>query len=120
MPRVPEDFLECIVYLYPSVAAAEAGERLGGTGFVVGVRGKIDRTNHFLYVVTNRHVIEAGNTTVRINTSDGKHDSLEYDQRNWIVGPPEIDLAVYAVPELDDSKFKLRVVEPENFITKDE
>jgi hypothetical protein len=64
--------------------------------------------------------VEGGSTTVRINTKDGKHDSIEYDERNWILGPSEIDLALYFVPELDESKFHLRVIEPTDFITRDE
>src|SRR5260370_42243079 len=77
MPRIPDEFLDCVVYLYPSQPAAEAGEGLGGTGFVVGIRSQ-DRSVQSLYVVTNRHVVELGNTTVRINTLDGKRDSVTY------------------------------------------
>jgi len=120
MPRVPNEYAECIVYLYPDLAAAEAGERLGGTGFVVGVRGVLDPTLHFLYVVTNYHIVDDGYSTVRINTKDGKYDAIELDERNWIRGPKDIDLAIYEVADLDQDKFHLRVAEINDFITREE
>ena len=116
MPRIPDDYLDCVVYLYPSIPAAEKGMQLGGTGFVVGVRGE-QGSSQSLYIVTNRHIIEDGYSTVRINTKDGRHNSVEYDERNWIFTPNNVDLAIYPVPELDNSKFHLIVIEPRQFIT---
>jgi hypothetical protein len=120
MPRVPDQYLDCIVYMYPSLPAAEKGEQMGGTGFIVGTRGEQDKSIQFLYVVTNRHIIEAGNTTVRINTNDGRHDSIEYDERNWIFAPNKVDLAIYPIPELDEKKFQLVVVEDGQMLTPQE
>ena len=117
MTRIPDEYLECVVYMYPSISAAEKSEQLGGTGFVVGVRGEQDTSLQFLYVVTNRHIIEDGNTTVRINTTDGRHDSVEYDERNWIFAAHKFDLAIYPVPELDRGKFEIRLIEPKQFVT---
>jgi hypothetical protein len=33
LPRIPDYALDSIVYLYPSEAAAEDGEQIGGTAF---------------------------------------------------------------------------------------
>jgi hypothetical protein len=67
MPRINNRFLDCSVYLYPTRADAECGERIGGTGFLVAVRGFGDgwmldvpcpRNDIFhLYAVTVRHLI---------------------------------------------------------------
>ncbi len=37
MPRIDDVLLDVIVYLYPSEAAAEDGEKLGGSGFLLGI-----------------------------------------------------------------------------------
>jgi hypothetical protein len=37
VPRIPDNILDCVVYLYPSEAAAQDGERFGGSGFLIGV-----------------------------------------------------------------------------------
>src|SRR4051794_33084584 len=82
-PRIHDDLLHSTLFLYPDEAAAQAGERLGGSGFIVGVPysetglASIDAvwgTRRFLdvpervvsWVVTNRHVIEQGHWTLRV------------------------------------------------------
>lgn len=86
MPRIPDNVLECSVYLYQTLAQAEQGEAYGGSGFFLSVPGGSEeplrpesarerttitistagrvvpaRTAEFSdrehrYVVTNRHV----------------------------------------------------------------
>lgn len=95
MPRIPDDVLECVVYLYPSIAAANAGEKLGGSGFVV----RVDQEGaDFYYIVTNKHVIDAGSTTVRFNTKANIHEAFDWDERNWIRSA-EADLAIFPFPD---------------------
>jgi hypothetical protein len=55
---VPDTALNCIVYLYPSRADAEAGKPLGGSGFMIGVQSEKYPNRSHMYVVTNRHVLE--------------------------------------------------------------
>ena len=57
------------------------GDKLGGRGFVVAVSGAVDRSLQFLCLVTNRHIVESGNSTARINMKDGKHDAID-DERS--------------------------------------
>lgn len=117
MPRVPDEYLECVVYLYPDIPSAEAGKKAGGSGFIVRVPGELDRTNKFDHIVTNRHVIDDGNTTVRFNSRARQHESFEYDERNW-VKHPDSDLAAFLLPEIDP-RLVYEVVEPSSmFLTR--
>ena len=118
MPRVPDDYLKCVVYLYPSIPAAEAGERLGGIGFILDVDAPHDPSIHFFYVVTNKHVADSGNTTVRFNTLDGRHEAQEYDEANWFKST-DADLAIYPLPLLEPEHFDFRAISVWQFITKE-
>jgi hypothetical protein len=70
MPRVPEEFLEAVVYLYRSAHEAQEGIEVGGSGFLVSVNAETFPEGKFHYVVTNRHVIAVANV-VRFNTKAG-------------------------------------------------
>lgn len=97
MPWIDPSYLECTVYNYPSEKEAEDGDRVGGTGFVVGfyLGERSDRPRPVvLCVVTNKHVIDAGNTTIRLNTLDGKKDIVALDGVRWYTHPNGDDLAV--------------------------
>jgi hypothetical protein len=117
MPRVPDEYLECVVYLYPSIPAAESGEMVGGSGFII----RTDQgDNDFYYVVTNKHVLDAGSHVVRFNTISGGHEAFEFDERNWFRSDTA-DLAIYLIPDLTASprRLKLRPVDPGAFITQE-
>ncbi len=95
MPRIADEILECVFYLYPTVADAQAGERAGGTGFFVGVPSETVPGWTYVYAVTNSHVVRAGESPVmRLNTVDGKIDVIELGQDNWKDHPDGDDLAV--------------------------
>jgi hypothetical protein len=71
LAAIPDEALDCVVYLYPDAEAATAGERVGGCGCVVSVPSEIPEMS-FAYVVTNSHVIREGKSpVVRVNTRDG-------------------------------------------------
>lgn len=96
MPRIPDEVLESVFYLYPSFQAAEAGEHAGGCGFFVLVpfeRG----TNDHLYMVTNKHVIERGGLTARINIDADTSIPFDTDEREWFPHPGGDDLAILLV-----------------------
>jgi len=101
MPRIPHGALEGIVYLYPSVADAENGSRLGGSGFFVMMPSMVIPGGGVLYAVTNAHVIENGSTVIRLNTKDGKFDTFDFTERQWVLHPDKDDVAVCPMPELD-------------------
>ncbi len=114
MPRVPDEFLECVVYLYPSIPAAETGEKVGGTGFIV----RVDDHGEFYYVVTNKHIIDRGNCTVRFNNTSRTHEAYEFDEANWIKAR-NADLAIYLIPGPDPRQLDFRPIEVGQFITRE-
>jgi len=101
MPRIPDGALEGIVYLYPSVSDAESDSRLGGSAFLVMVASAVIPGKGILYAVTNAHGIESGNTVVRLNTKDGKTDTFDFTEMNWLLHPDKDDVAICAMPQLD-------------------
>jgi hypothetical protein len=115
MPRIPDALLDCVLYLYPSEAAAEDGERLGGSGFLFGVPVGENRT--MLFVVTNKHVVDSGSMVVRINTVDGRKDIVPLDHVEWIAHPDGDDLAVCPVG-LNAAHHRLGWLMPHNLLTK--
>jgi hypothetical protein len=96
MPRISDELLESVFYLYPSFQAAEAAEHAGGCGFFVLVPFERAPKNH-LYMVTNRHVIDRGGLTARINIEANKSVPFDTDDRNWFRHPDGDDLAILLV-----------------------
>lgn len=93
MPEINIQYLRCAIYLYPSRKAAEKGERVGGTGFLLAYPSEVE--NYHFYAVTNRHVIEEEHSPViRLNTKDGRMDVLEYEEADWIPHPEGDDVSV--------------------------
>jgi hypothetical protein len=96
MPRIPNDVLESVFYLYPSYQAAEAGENAGGCGFFVLIPFERAQKNH-LYMVTNRHVVAGGALTARVNIGPDKSIPYDTDDRDWFSHPNGDDLAIILV-----------------------
>jgi hypothetical protein len=96
VPRVPEDSLETVVFLYPNHNAAVKGLKSGSTGFMVAQPFQHGFGWHG-YVVTNRHCVENQNVTVRAmaQTEDGP-DVVFADTKaaDWILHD-EYDVAIY-------------------------
>jgi hypothetical protein len=101
MPRVGDDFLSCVVYLYLTRSHAEEGERFGGAGFLVGIPegsreplfpegalfhhgayGKASYQPHHLYVATNSHVGRSCHF-FRLNRRDGTASIHEVEPNHW-------------------------------------
>jgi hypothetical protein len=125
MPRIPDEFIDCIVYLYPDLASADSGAPLGGTGFIVRTLGQTDPSIEFFHIVTNKHVIENGNTIVRFNLQDAGHDqdsghdSFDYPKSQWEKSP-NADVAVCLLPNLDRSRLNVAFISPSLFLTTQE
>jgi hypothetical protein len=119
MPRIRDEFLDCVIYLYPDRSAAETGEKIGGSGFLVGVQSKgLPQNFWFLYAVTNKHVINGGATTIRFTTTDGKTDVLETDEKAWVHHPSGDDLSVCLV-SFDPKMFKFHFIPKDKFLTRE-
>jgi hypothetical protein len=61
MPRIRDEILDCVIYLYRSVHEAEEGINIGGSGFLVGVACEsLGPNDAHVYAITNKHVIDDG------------------------------------------------------------
>jgi hypothetical protein len=92
MPVIEEHFLQSAFYLYPSVSAANDSVQAGGSGFLVAVSAAKEGYAH-IYAVTNKHVIDNGFHTLRLNTRDGQFKAMATDPAEWIIASDD-DLAV--------------------------
>jgi hypothetical protein len=99
---ITSSFFQIIIYIYPTVALAKAGNtsKGGGTGFLVEV--KSDDTGHvYMYAVTNAHVIEEMKSlalqtcAIRFNTVDDDVDVIEIELSSWKLHPARDDVAIY-------------------------
>ncbi len=95
MPRIQKWVTECVLYMYPSVADAEAGAKAGGTGFLVQIPSEVHEEWSYLAAVTNRHIIELEKSPViRLNTKSGEKDILNCKAESWVFHPDGDDVAV--------------------------
>jgi hypothetical protein len=102
-----------VVYLYPTVQAAEEGKQIGGTGFMVGIQ--LEPHCYVLRcLVTNRHVIELNCCVASLNDKNGNRASLNLRPQDWI-GADDDDLAVCPLP-FDEGNLHYRYVTDDKFI----
>ncbi len=117
MLRIPDEMLNCSLYLYPSSEDARNGKHVGGSGFIAAVQSRTVSTIFHLYAITNRHVIEEGMSVVRLNTIEGGVDILDLKPGDWETHNRH-DLAA---AHLDLSPIKHRVffLQTGGFLTKE-
>jgi hypothetical protein len=120
MPRIPDGALSQIVYLYPSVIDAENGARTGGSGFLVMLPSAVLARRGLLFAVTNAHVIEGGSTVVRLNTKDGKFDTFDLTDQDWILHPDKDDIAICCMPTLDPNLHTFAEIGPGTILKRHE
>lgn len=93
MAKLTLGSLDCVIYLYRSEKMAKIGEQAGGSGFLVAMRSDEHDEHEHVYAVTNSHVIEQGYPVVRLNTQDGRSDTLNL-KGEWVPHPDGHDIAV--------------------------
>ena len=129
VPRIPDDILDSVIYLYPTREDAEAGEPIGGSGFLVVIPYEDPSQGTGLwdgslpgdrYAVTNQHVAfgESDAHVIRLNTQDGQTHILETDPGDWHRHPDGDDLAVCPL-ELDPGLLKIAAIPTYTFIRED-
>jgi hypothetical protein len=117
VPRIKDEFFNCVIYLYPSRKHAEDGASFGGCGFMVGIPIPEFADRMAVYLVTNRHVIEDGSTVVRLNKLNGATDVIDLTEQHWILDPSGDDLAICPLaPDL--TTFAVGWISIDQFITK--
>ena len=103
MPKINREFIESVFFLYKNRQDAESGTNAEGTGFVVDYRGQY-------FGVTNRHVAVSGFASViRLNTTSGGADILEFDPADWETIAGGDDIAVVPL-ELNRSLHKVSAI----------
>jgi hypothetical protein len=118
VPRIRNEFLDCVIYLYPSEIDADQGERAGGSGFLVGVPAKWHGPDSwFLYAVTNKHVIR-NSSVIRMNSSNGEKVIMSIPRNSWVWHPSGDDLAVCLI-HFDPNEIAFNFVRNDMFITKE-
>ena len=111
MPRIRQGFLDCVIYLYPSVEGARQGVAFGGTGFLVAMKSEVhsdlDDFWH-QYAVTNHHVVNdyGGAPVIRFNAAKGGTSELELVKDDWLPHPDGDDLAVTYLGYRNGAAFK--------------
>jgi hypothetical protein len=91
--RIGDEYLQCVVYIYPSMQASQEGKEVGGSGFLVNYPTPTDHIDR-VFIVTNRHVIENIDApVVRVNRKDGSFDPIETNSSRWKVHPEGDDIA---------------------------
>jgi hypothetical protein len=110
MPRIPDFLTDCSIYLYPSEHAARRCLDAGGSGFLVQVTAA-DPKYAYLYAVTNRHLIDDGFCTLRLNRKSGDSDCIVTPAEGWFLHPDSDDVAIYPLALQDDFKWNCVPVE---------
>jgi hypothetical protein len=119
MPRLPDEMLNCVVYLYEDEAHAERGSDYGGSGFLTTFETPASPGRRFAAVVTNRHVIDDGFWVPRFNGKDGTPVFKDYTDRDWFFHPDGTDLAIAPLVGLDLKQAKFKIIDPDDYITPD-
>jgi hypothetical protein len=112
MPRIPQDYLDCVVFLYRTKEDAKIGAPTGGTGFLVGRAGET-ASDLKLYVVTNRHVAREA-CVLRLHRL-GQTYFVKVDPGKWIMHRHADDVAAFRLVVEEPSS--VPVVPMDAFIT---
>jgi hypothetical protein len=93
MPKIPEQVIHSVFYLYASREDALAGRNPGGTGFIV--QQMVPGVAPFIYGVSNWHVVcDGGWSVIRLNRNDGGVDVIELGPEDWEFLPGKYDVAI--------------------------
>jgi hypothetical protein len=98
LPRIPDEHLQSVVFMYPSDDAAREGKQVGGSGFVVSSLAGVGDWR-IRYVVTNSHVVDGGGHWARLNRFGGMH-VVHIPPDDWYHGGlDDFAFAVLRLPE---------------------
>lgn len=116
MPRLHDDILDSVIYLYDCARDARIGKDAGGSGFLVAIRA--DEGHAWLYAVTNDHVIKGGASVIRLNTVQGDCEVMEIPPGGWISHPKGDDVAACNL-SFDSSLYKFKAFPLDQLITRE-
>lgn len=120
MPRIPDQLIDCVVFLYRSVDDAKNRRKLGGTGFIVG--RPMEGVNwHVPYLVSNWHVALGGGASVAsVNRKDGYPPAIfDLEPADWIAHPDGDDLAAICIADyLEYGIHEIGAVREDQFVNQ--
>lgn len=111
MPKVPQQVIKCVFYLYETVEDARAGTNPQGTGFLVSVphgRKRGGALAHSVYAVANWHVTVDNSDPesppcpiIRFNGLNATDPPavLPFTPRDWRYIPGGVDVAVVPIED---------------------
>jgi hypothetical protein len=119
VPRIEHQYLDVVVYLYPSSDAAETGEAIGGTGFLVFRPSDEHAGKGYVYAVTNRHVVrDCASPVMRLNTKEGLKRVLPLTQDSWFDHPTD-DICVAHLGGINPEIYQYSVVKTSTFLSRE-
>jgi hypothetical protein len=117
VPRIADKFTDIAVYIYFSVEDAEDGRAIGGTGFIVDKTFETNPNLHYLYVVTNKHVIEKSDPVIRINRKDGTTKRIPTRADQWELHRGGDDVAVFHLDIEQWNTVQIATLPTKDFVT---
>ena len=124
MPRIADNVLDGVAFLYPRREEAEKHAKVGGTCFMIGHQIFLDaepQDAYVPYLVSNRHVVwNSGCPVIRVNRKDGNApDIIEAECDQWVCHPEGDDVAVICIiGSIDQSIHKITFVDTSKFVTQ--
>jgi hypothetical protein len=113
MPRIQQQIIKSVFYLYRDKSSANNGIGAVGTGFIVGLQA--GRKLHY-YGVTNKHVAcKQGGSIVRLNTRKGV-EFFHFGPEDWEFDPSGDDIAAVRL-DLDVEKHEVSAI-PTNLFSR--
>lgn len=97
MPRIPDQLQLSVAFLYQDIEEARSGVAMGGTGFFVR-RQKARSSESVQYLITNSHVAQAADRTVRVKNNDGSWNFHEIRSSDWLIHPKGDDISAVVLP----------------------
>jgi hypothetical protein len=121
MPRIPDEFCDSIIFLYPTEEAAQAGENHteGGCGFLVKISHTNNSNLHHFYLVSCFHVLNKC-SFARINNNE-KYKVIPIAAQDLVRHTDLDDVAVVPIDITENHKVKALTLEKfltEEFITQ--
>ncbi|MGB8841391.1 MAG: hypothetical protein WCC64_09970 [Aliidongia sp.] len=99
MPKLADNLVKCVFYLYSHNPETGKLSELKGTGFLVARQSSILPYTWHVYAVSNRHVVgNHGGSSLRINTKNGSIRFIEYEPTDWTWSDTS-DLAIIDVTD---------------------
>jgi len=118
VPRIDDQILDSVIYLYPNTQDAQNAEAAGGTGFLVAVPSEKHSNVIYPYAVTNSHVIrEAASLVIRFNAIAGDTAIVPTQPDHWVHHPEGDDIAVAHLGSINQSIIRFKCIHLNMLVT---